>query len=709
MYMTKYIIHIGICGFGNQLLGFKEACIIAKYTNRTIISPIFLPHGSIRNQCEEYYKFEDIFDYNLFKQSIQTATFDEIKNIPINNIYCVRHKNEWDLTSHYYNNSKQYYNINIKFEDKKQLVGTSFSDYSHIDEIKKLEDDIVVLVGTFNSIKLSTCYKNGCLNESCSLNLAFKNNYDKITNAIRFNNKMFNLADNYLQKMNLNPSQLCVFHMRVLDHCTGRDFSTCYNKYNEKNVYQSIVCYLYELNRMDMTKNIFLIAPPQYLTMKKLEIFNTNKIKKLNYSLVKEDKFILSIIELCICEKAQILITSPTNTPDENKLHARSSFTLHTKNLRDMNNHKFDICISKIYNSSIKFSKKYNIRPLSNKKIISYSLYNDKELYNYGVIVNYELKKYIYKDWIIRLYVDASINNKLLNYITNNLKNIEVFVVDSRIPPMFYRFFPLDDPNVEYFISRDLDSIISYREEAMVKQWIECGKCLHLIHEVSVSHRHKIMGGMFGFKNYKHSINKDLNILKEGDLFNYSPFGGLCRTGFEENNIVIRRIESPAQRLIIPKKFLTEFYQYKTIDCKWCGGGTAKCTMQRNGDLLINLPKLPKDYFFTRVINNGEVLHNSLKNIICEFYQNAKRTQFIYGDDQNCLNEVFKNCLNVDNCIDHNKCKDKWEYSLLFNSPYKSISSLISVANENYVGNRRDMKKFFDHYFKKYHINLKIG
>lgn len=26
----KYLIHIGICGFGNQLLGFKEACLIAK-------------------------------------------------------------------------------------------------------------------------------------------------------------------------------------------------------------------------------------------------------------------------------------------------------------------------------------------------------------------------------------------------------------------------------------------------------------------------------------------------------------------------------------------------------------------------------------------------------------------------------------------------------------------------------------------------------
>ena len=41
--MTKYLIHIGICGFGNQLLGFKEACIIAKMTNRTIVLPYFIP------------------------------------------------------------------------------------------------------------------------------------------------------------------------------------------------------------------------------------------------------------------------------------------------------------------------------------------------------------------------------------------------------------------------------------------------------------------------------------------------------------------------------------------------------------------------------------------------------------------------------------------------------------------------------------------
>ena len=64
--MVKYLIHIGICGFGNQLLGFKEACIISHYTKRTIINPIFLPHSTIKNYCKEYYKFSEIFDEKKF-------------------------------------------------------------------------------------------------------------------------------------------------------------------------------------------------------------------------------------------------------------------------------------------------------------------------------------------------------------------------------------------------------------------------------------------------------------------------------------------------------------------------------------------------------------------------------------------------------------------------------------------------------------------
>lgn len=56
--MEKYLLFIGICGFGNQLLGFKEALIIAEKLKRKIILPVFIPHGTIRNDCKSYYKFK---------------------------------------------------------------------------------------------------------------------------------------------------------------------------------------------------------------------------------------------------------------------------------------------------------------------------------------------------------------------------------------------------------------------------------------------------------------------------------------------------------------------------------------------------------------------------------------------------------------------------------------------------------------------------
>jgi len=44
------------------------------------------------------------------------------------------------------------------------------------------------------------------------------------------------------------------------------------------------------------------------------------------------------------------MISSPTNTPNESKEHTRSSFTLHTKDLRQLyGNFLFDKCISEIY------------------------------------------------------------------------------------------------------------------------------------------------------------------------------------------------------------------------------------------------------------------------------------------------------------------------------------------------------------------------
>ena len=73
------------------------------------------------------------------------------------------------MTDSYYNSQKNYYNIpsNVKFNqiDKKYI-----KSYDDFDELKNIDDDVLVLLGTFNNIILSNCYKNGCLNEKCTLN-----------------------------------------------------------------------------------------------------------------------------------------------------------------------------------------------------------------------------------------------------------------------------------------------------------------------------------------------------------------------------------------------------------------------------------------------------------------------------------------------------------------------------------------------------------
>jgi hypothetical protein len=107
----KYLIHIGICGFGNQLLGFKEACLIAKRTNRIIVKPIFIPHGTIRDKCRKYYKFDKVFDNKKFSSMFNSCSIDEIKHIKIENIYMNRHKNQHRFLSYYLKESEEYYNI----------------------------------------------------------------------------------------------------------------------------------------------------------------------------------------------------------------------------------------------------------------------------------------------------------------------------------------------------------------------------------------------------------------------------------------------------------------------------------------------------------------------------------------------------------------------------------------------------------------------
>jgi len=160
------------------------------------------------------------------------------------------------------------------------------------------------------------------------------------------------------------------------------------------------------------------------------------------------------------------------------------------------------------------------------KKIISFSLWGQKEamdgysyqtplMYSNGLIRNLEIQnnQNIYKDWTIRVYLDNTVPLE----IQNKIKELGAELIDmtgTKIPGMFWRFLAMNDKDVDVFLVRDTDSRINKREESAVNEWLASDKLLHVMRD-HPHHYYKILGGMWGYKNYMDRID----ILKPMDNF----------------------------------------------------------------------------------------------------------------------------------------------------------------------------------------------
>ena len=180
----------------------------------------------------------------------------------------------------------------------KRLKNKFITNLDELKELNEIEDDILVLLGTFNSVKLNTCSKNGCLNSVCGYHKVFLNDYNEVSKALIFNNNINNITNTVLNSLNLKSREFCTFHLRTRDLCENTLFKDSYNDYDESIVYQSIVNYLFENNKQNLINKIFVCLPPQALKIRDLKIFNSDKILILDHGKYNYDSFILSIIEL---------------------------------------------------------------------------------------------------------------------------------------------------------------------------------------------------------------------------------------------------------------------------------------------------------------------------------------------------------------------------------------------------------------------------
>lgn len=144
------------------------------------------------------------------------------------------------------------------------------------------------------------------------------------------------------------------------------------------------------------------------------------------------------------------------------------------------------------------------------KKIISFSLFENLPKYCETAVINAQIAKHIYPEWICRFYVDESVPTHVIRRLKQN--NSEIYFADDemkKIPRTMWRFLVLNDNDVSFAIFRDTDSIISKKEAKCVHEWINSDKCFHIIRDAG-SHTELILAGTWGARC---GIIDNLNLL----------------------------------------------------------------------------------------------------------------------------------------------------------------------------------------------------
>jgi hypothetical protein len=140
---------------------------------------------------------------------------------------------------------------------------------------------------------------------------------------------------------------------------------------------------------------------------------------------------------------------------------------------------------------------------LPKKNVITFCVYGTHPMYSVGALKNAQLALKLYPDWICRFYVFKECEHLIPEI--KKFPNTEVVFCNKKGShySMLYRFLPFGEKDVNYFMSRDTDSRLSYREKEAVDEWLSSGKSFHIMKDHPVYHRtpeYPLLGGMFGAK-----------------------------------------------------------------------------------------------------------------------------------------------------------------------------------------------------------------
>lgn len=131
------------------------------------------------------------------------------------------------------------------------------------------------------------------------------------------------------------------------------------------------------------------------------------------------------------------------------------------------------------------------------KNIISFSLFGAQPRYCETLIKNIETAADLFPAWRCRVYLDGSVPQHVWQRLAQAGASLVDMSREKTLYPTLWRFLVMDDPQVERFLVRDADSLLSEREQACVEAWLDSPFYFHHMRDY-FSHTELLLAGMWG-------------------------------------------------------------------------------------------------------------------------------------------------------------------------------------------------------------------
>lgn len=276
----------------------------------------------------------------------------------------------------------------------------------------------------------------------------------------------------------------------------------------------------------DITKNPALIDKLQILPIQFKNIMEQAKLGNLDINSPEIREKIQSV---------QLSKESQENL-EKFKLYIKSKINndKNLENLKIMTNNLNNL-ESIVNKKNINFDKNefYNFETFKNydSKIISFSLWGDSEIYNYGMLENILIAKEYLPEFKIYIYFNNTVLLKTLDFI-KKLTNVVLIFVDNdemSAKNSLWRYKPCFESDSLVFI-RDNDSIINERDIFVIKDFMNSRFNISSIKDNPAHFKYCLCAGLWGCKN---------GILKKYNLFfkDYSK-GKLNIRGIDQDLLI---------------------------------------------------------------------------------------------------------------------------------------------------------------------------